>query len=173
GGGGVWRVGVWERQAGRTRRRKRRGDGTWRTPVSRLAATRRLCGAERALQRTRSAPQSLRVAANRRKLRNNLADRPAVLVGDADGAADVGLILLGRVDAQAAADRRHQVADADLAIDYRGAVLAGLADGLPALDPAAAQHHAPGVGEVVAALAVVDLRRAAELAHPDDHGRVH
>ena len=39
-------------------------------------------------------------------------------------------------------------------------------------DAAAGQHRGPGVGEVVAAGAGVDLGRAAELAHPDDQGRV-
>ena len=48
--------------------------------------------------------------------------------------------------------------------------LVGLADDLTALDAAAGQHRAPGARIVVAArlgAARVDLRRAAELAHPD------
>src|SRR5205814_8757268 len=48
----------------------------------------------------------------------------------------------------------------------------GLADGLAALDAAAAHHCRPGVRIVMAAALGVDLRRAAELAHPDDQGRV-
>ena len=55
---------------------------------------------------------------------------------------------------------------------HDAAVLAGLADDLAALDSAAGQDGAPAVGEVIAALLRVDLRRAAELAHPDDERRI-
>ena len=66
----------------------------------------------------------------------------------------------------AVADRGEQIGHGDRPLFHRHAVLAGLADDLPALDAAAAQDDAPGVGEMVAALARVDDRRAAELAHP-------
>ena len=59
----------------------------------------------------------------------------------------------------------------DLAVlDDAGAFLVGLADDLAALDAAAQHGQAPGPRVVVAArlgAAGVDVRRAAELAHPD------
>ena len=76
------------------------------------------------------------------------------------------------VDAQRQAERGEEVGRVGRPLLDRRAVAAGLADRLAALDAAAGQHGAPGVREVVAALLLVDLRRAAELAHPDDQGRV-
>ena len=43
---------------------------------------------------------------------------------------------------------------------------------LAATNPSAGQHGRPGVREMVAAGGLVDLRRPAELAHPDDQGAV-
>src|SRR5579859_7609330 len=102
--------------------------------------------------------------------RQDLIDRSRGFVGDADRAADVGVILLGWIDSERFADRRHQVAGVDLAIGHGGAVLAGLARGLAALDSTAAQNDAPGIGEMVAAAprVLIDLWRAPELSHPDD-----
>ena len=96
----------------------------------------------------------------------------ADLVHDADRPADVGLVLLQRVHAQRQADGRQEVRHGHGPLLHHAAVLAGLADHLAALDAAAGQDGAPAVGEVVAALLRVDLRRAAELAHPDDQRRV-
>src|SRR5262249_34992019 len=50
------------------------------------------------------------------------------------------------------------------------AVRAGGAVGLAAVDGAAADHHRPAAGPVVAAGVLVDVRRPAELAHPEHHG---
>src|SRR5439155_13432779 len=104
-----------------------------------------------------------------------LADRFSALIDDADRPTARRLGLLRVVDAQDRADGGHEVLDADGTIAHLGAVAVGRADGLAALDAAADQYTAPGLRPVVATasiLADVDLRRAAELAHPDDQRRV-
>src|SRR5262245_4328324 len=82
----------------------------------------------------------------------HLLDRLGGLVGDADGPADVRLVLFEWVDAQGEADGRQEVADRHRPLLDRGAVGAALADGLAALDAAAGEHRGPGVGEMVAAV---------------------
>src|SRR5262249_10193178 len=100
---------------------------------------------------------------------NDLADQPFVVVlHDPDGPAVGGADAPRVVDAQQATDSGHEVADGDGTIGHRGRALIGGADDLAAADAAAPQDGAPGAGVVVAAAAGVDLRRAAELAHPDD-----
>src|SRR5262249_4396423 len=91
-------------------------------------------------------------------------------VGDADGPAHVRHVLLGRVDADGLADGGDEVGDVDGVLDDLGAIGAGLAVDLPALDASAGQHGGPGVGEVVPAALGVDRVGPAELAHPDDGG---
>ena len=44
---------------------------------------------------------------------DNLLDRLGVFVGDADGPADVGVVLLERIDAQRQANRGQEIADRD------------------------------------------------------------
>ena len=61
---------------------------------------------------------------------------------------------------------------ADLVLFDRRAVGAGAAVGLAAGDAAAGEHARPGGGEMIAAGLRVDLRRAAELAHPQDRRAV-
>ena len=52
------------------------------------------------------------------------------------------------------------------------AIHTGVADRLAAANPAAGQNGRPGVREMVAAGVLVDLRRPAEFAHPDDERAV-
>src|SRR5262245_25571837 len=99
-------------------------------------------------------------------------DWPGGEVGDADRPADVRLVLPRGVDTQGQAHRRQEVGHGYGALLDFAAVGAGLADDLAALDTAARQRRTPGVREVIAPLVAVDLRRAAELAHPHDQGRV-
>ena len=76
-----------------------------------------------------------------------------------------------RVDAQRLVDRGEQVALADrVVLDILAVGVGGPVD-LSALDAAAGQHHRPAADVVVAAGAVVDVRRPADLAHPH-HERV-
>src|SRR4051812_25156945 len=71
-----------------------------------------------------------------------------------------------RVDAQGAVDRREQVALRDgQVLDVLAVGIGGAVD-LPALDAATGQDDGPAADEVVAAGAVVDLRRPPDLAHP-------
>src|SRR5205823_1805271 len=91
---------------------------------------------------------------------------------DADRPAFRRLDLLRVVDPQDFAGGRHEVLHADGALAHRGAGAVGLADRLTALDAAADHHRAPRPGPVVAAALAVDLRGAAELAHPDDQRAV-
>src|SRR5688500_14258815 len=88
-----------------------------------------------------------------------LLDELLARLDDADRPPARGLDLLGLVDPEHPAHARHEVLDADGAIDHLGAVAVGLADRLPALDPAASQHAAPPLRPVIAAALVVDLRR--------------
>src|SRR5205823_824002 len=93
----------------------------------------------------------------------------------ADGPPDRRAVLLLVVDAHDLADGGHEVQGRRLALDDLGAFLVGLADDLTALDAAAGHHQVPGARIVVAArlgAAGVDVRRAPELAHPDDQRRV-
>src|SRR5205823_11911575 len=63
----------------------------------------------------------------------------------------------------------------DRTLDDARSFLVGLADDLAGLDAAAEQHRAPGPGIVIAAglgPVRVDLRSAAELAHPEDERAV-
>ena len=79
---------------------------------------------------------------------------------------------LRRVDAQRLADRGDQVGRRrGPLLDASVPSLAGAADRLAALDAAAGQHDRPGMGEMVAPGAGVDVRRPAELAHPHDQRR--
>src|SRR5207245_22090 len=73
-------------------------------------------------------------------------------VGDADRPADVGLVLLGRVDADGGHDGRQEVGHRDGPLLDSFAALARLADRLPALDAAADHDGGPCVGVVIAAL---------------------
>src|SRR6516225_3196986 len=71
-----------------------------------------------------------------------------------------------RVHAEHGVDGLEQVAFADGVVADLAAVLIGAAVNLAAADAAAGQHDGPGADVVVAASAVVDVRRAAHLAHP-------
>src|SRR5262245_63185200 len=90
----------------------------------------------------------------------DLPDRIRPLIDDADGAADVGVVLARRVDAQGAAGGGQEVQDGDAAFLDGRAVAAGAADDLAAADAAARQHRGPGVRIVVAARGGIDPRRA-------------
>src|SRR5262249_57191153 len=109
-------------------------------------------------------------ATGRKSISEQFLDRLGALVHDADGPADRRLVLLGVVDAEHLADRRQEVQRRGGPLDHLRPFLVCLADRQPALDAAADQHAAPGPRVVVAARLVatlVDLRRPAELAHPD------
>src|SRR5881227_1765687 len=80
--------------------------------------------------------------------------------------ADV--VLDARVDAEGRVDRGEQVPLRHRVVLHVLAVDVGCAVDLSALDAAAGQHDGPAVDVVVAAGPVVDLRRPADLAHPDD-----
>src|SRR5262245_56493963 len=82
------------------------------------------------------------------------------LIDDANGAADVGVVLAGRVDAQGAAGGGQEVQDGDAAFLDGRAVPAGAADDLPAADAAARKYRGPGIRIVVAARGGIDPRRA-------------
>src|SRR5262245_5387877 len=97
-------------------------------------------------------------AFSRRSADDLLNPRPALL-DDADRPA-VGHVLLVRVEAQRLDDGGHEVGHSDRVGLDRVTALARLAVGLPALDAAASQHRRPRRGPVVAALRLVDLRRA-------------
>src|SRR5581483_12486349 len=90
------------------------------------------------------------------------------IVHDADRPAVGALVVPGVIDPQDTANRGHESDDADGAFDNGAGVLIGAADDLSAADAAADQHRAPGASVMVAAAAAGDLRRPAELAHPDD-----
>src|SRR5262249_34882521 len=53
---------------------------------------------------------------------------------------------------------------------HGAALVIGIADDLAAFDAAAGEHGGPGSAVVIATAIVVDARRSAELAHPDDQG---
>lgn len=92
-------------------------------------------------------------------------------LGNLDGAAKLGKIFRGRRDAGRGRERRQQVADADLTVDYFLAVVAGSSVRQTPLHAATGEYRGPGIGEVVPSLASVDLRGAAEFTHPEDGGR--
>ncbi len=71
------------------------------------------------------------------------------------------------VDAECLVDGGEQLGGSDLAVDDGPAVGVGLAVDRAAADATAGERGAPGGGEVVAAQAGVDLRRAAELGERD------
>src|SRR5262245_49854009 len=133
-------------------------------PASRQAASVRQSG------RSRQSPARARLPST--VSLQNLLDRLGHLVDNADGPADIGLILLRWIDAERLADGREEILRGDRALLDRHAIGAGGANDLTALDPAAGQHGAPGVGKVVAALLWIDPRRASEFAHPDDESRI-
>src|SRR5947209_7531790 len=91
---------------------------------------------------------------------------------EADGPADVGLVLLLDVEAERQADGGEQVGHRDGAFLDLHAVGTGPADDLSAADAAAAEDGGPRAGPVVTALVAVDLGRAAELPHPDEQRRI-
>ena len=101
-----------------------------------------------------------------------LAHRLRARRDDADRPADVRQVLLLVLDAQRLADRGQQLRHRHRAVLDGRPVGPGVADHLAALDAAAGQDRAERVGPVVAAVGPRELRRPAELAHPDDQGRV-
>src|SRR5580692_10277240 len=107
-----------------------------------------------------------------RDSRDYLLDRYCTLVHDADRPANVRGIGFLEIDPEDRADGGQEVESGCDAVLNCHPILARLADGLPTLDAAAGNHGAPGVGEVIAASPLVDLRRSAEFAHPDDGGGV-
>src|SRR4051794_7351694 len=76
-------------------------------------------------------------------------------------AADV--VVLGRVQTQRRVDGREQAAGVNLLGHHRVALRVGLPVHRAALDAGPGDGATPGAGEVVAAEAGVDTRRAAEL----------
>src|SRR5947209_2912615 len=89
-------------------------------------------------------------------------------VDDLDRAALGAEVFLRGVDLEGVAEAAQEVVDGDGVVFHFGAVGRRLADDLAALDAAAGQSDVEEPGKVVAAGVAVDLRRAAELAHPDD-----
>src|SRR3954471_23530363 len=106
-----------------------------------------------------------------RPLCQNVFDDLGRLVDDPDRPADVRGVLLGMIDAECFAQGREQVRHAGGRAFNSGPVVTGFAKGLTTLDAAAGEDGGPGVREVIAALALVDSRGAAELAHADDRRR--
>ena len=74
----------------------------------------------------------------------------------------------GMIDAQGVEDRGVDVVDVEPVFDGMEADLVGLADDDSRLDAAAGHPHGEAVGVMVAAVAFLGHRRAAELAAPDD-----
>ena len=118
--------------------------------------------AKRGLSRARS-PDSSRNELLREQLRHRLA-----AVDDLDRAAVGGDVLARGIDLEALAECLEQVGHVHRAIFDGSAGGVGLADHLAAANSAAGQHGIEGPRIVVAARAGIDLRRAAELAHPHD-----
>src|SRR5262249_50834025 len=87
-------------------------------------------------------------------------------------AAAVEIRQLFVIEAEQVQDGCVQVVDVDLVLDGGVAELVGGAVYLPALDAAAGQPRRKTARAVIAALAVLSRRRAAELARPDDEGFV-
>src|SRR5262245_41549860 len=100
-------------------------------------------------------------------LGQNLANDPGMLRRHGDRPrADV--VLGVRVDPQGRVDRGEQVAFGDgVVLDADAVGIGGAIDGA-ALDAAARQDGCPAVILMVAADAVIDARRPADLAHPDN-----
>src|SRR5262249_6507742 len=94
----------------------------------------------------------------------------AVVGGDRERPAEVVADAGGRVEAEALVKGGEQVGDGHLVGLDVGAVNVGRAVNLAALDGAAADHDRPAAAPVVAGGALVDARRAPELAHPHDDG---
>ena len=80
---------------------------------------------------------------------------------------DADHVLFLMVDAECLVDGGEQLGGTDLAVDDGPAGRVGLAVDRAAADSTAGERGAPGGGEVVAAQAWVDLRRAAELGERD------
>src|SRR5436309_832723 len=89
------------------------------------------------------------------------------LLHDLDGPADVTLVLFSRVYSQGLAERAEQIRYEHGPLDHFSAELVGGADDAAALDTATGHGHVEGLGEMIAAGSQVDVRLAAELAHPD------
>src|SRR5262245_4509620 len=85
-------------------------------------------------------------------------DRPAIVGGDgirsADGIAD----LRRRVDADGAVNGCEEISDGHRVVRNRHAVLVGRAVDLATADGAAADHHRPASGPVIAAGILIDAR---------------
>src|SRR5262245_4269873 len=91
-------------------------------------------------------------------------------VHELDWSAEGAHVLLAWVDAEGFVDGAEQVVDGNRPVADAGAVVGSAADDLSALDSAAGESDVEGARIVVAARlgAVVDLGRAAKLAHPYD-----
>ena len=132
--------------------------------------------AQHACARAQCGCKSAAKTAADRPLRPAHANTPSIglarRIDDANRPAEVRVVLLLRIDAQA----RQTVASRSGTVTGLSATV--MASSLvrplacPPRMPPPASTVRPGVGEVVAAGVVVDLRRAAELAHPDDQRRV-
>ena len=88
-------------------------------------------------------------------------------VDDVRRAADRRLIGLIRVDAENAVDRVEQILGLDGEVGYFRRLGVGCAEDASAFNARARQSDRPGFVVMVAAGAVVDLRRASEFAHRD------
>src|SRR4051794_18945788 len=109
-------------------------------------------------------PRPRREQARTLALRQQLLDRAFSRVGDGElAAADVEFGF--GIDADSGEQRVEQMPVIDFAIGDRGAVVVGFSNDRAALNAAATDQHAPRISPVVAAIAAVDLRRAAELGH--------
>src|SRR5262249_24879683 len=100
-----------------------------------------------------------------------LGDWIGAAIDDADGAADRRGILLVVVDAQDAADGCHEVERAHGTFDHGRGLRFGTADDLPTAETSAEHDERPGTRIGIAprlGAALVDPRRAAEFAHPDN-----
>src|SRR5262249_44358327 len=81
------------------------------------------------------------------------------------------VLFLG-VDLEGLTERLEEAGYLDGAIANAVAGCIRLSDDAVAVDAGASQSHAEGPREVVAAVAGIDARCSAELAHPDDEGRI-
>jgi hypothetical protein len=93
-------------------------------------------------------------------------------IGDLDGAADGGVVLLVPIDAEGFVDGGEQIAHAGGAARDLSAVGIGRADDAASGDAAAADGEGPAVGPMVAAAIVIDEGGAAEFAHGEDDGGI-
>ena len=128
---------------------------------------------------TRAEAASSRAAARRKENRHpqelslpdQLFDRLAA-VDDLDRPAARGRVLSREVDAHGLGHGGDQVHHADGMVNDVDAVFVGGADDLAVFHAAAADHDRPASRPVIAARVLIDPRRAAELTHPDDRGRL-